>query len=135
MRAGGQQVILGESARREDADDLATQRTFAATRFLLFRILGLLADGDTMAGTDQPRQIAIHRMHRHTAHRNVVAIALAAFCQGDAKRGGADFGILEEHLVKVAHTVEQQGIRVRLFDLHILRDHRGWRLYFCSAWW
>ena len=49
---------------------------------------------------------------------------LAALCEHDAERAGGNFGIFEKQLVKIAHTIKQQRIRVRSFDLDILRHHR-----------
>ena len=134
MRARRQQIILGQGAGSQDPDHLATKRALATTLFLCRRVLDLLANGDAVTGADQTRQITVNRMYRHAAHRNVVAIALAALGQRNAKRRRADLRILEEHLVKIAHAIEQQRVGVRFFDPQILRDHRRRRLYFCRAW-
>ena len=128
-----QKIVFGQGAGGQDADDLAAQRSLAPALFLRFRVLDLLADGDPVPGGDQPREISVHGMHRHPAHRDVAAVTLAALCQGDAKRRRTGFCILEEHLVEIAHPVEKQRIRVRLFDREVLRDHRCRRLYFRGA--
>ena len=128
-----QKIIFGQGAGGQDANDLAAQRSLAPTLFLRFRVLYLLADGNAVPGSNQPREISVNRMNRHAAHRNVIAITLASFCQGDAKRCRTGFGIFEEHLVEIAHPVEKQRIRMRLFHREVLRDHRCRRLYFRSA--
>jgi hypothetical protein len=48
---------------------------------------------------------------------------LSALGQRDVERRRRLFGIVEEHLVEIAHPVEQQIIRMCAFDLQILRHH------------
>ena len=52
----------------------------------LGRVLDLLAHRDAMALRDQPLQIFVGGMHRHAAHRDVLAQMLAALGQRDAER-------------------------------------------------
>jgi hypothetical protein len=66
-------------------------------------------------------------MHRHAAHRNVLAFMLAAFRELDIERGGGAAGIGKEQLVEIAHAVEQQAIGMRALELEILRHRRGRR--------
>jgi hypothetical protein len=49
---------------------------------------------------------------------------LAALGQRDVQRLGRRDRIVEEHLVEIAHPVEQQRIRDARLDLQILRHHR-----------
>ena len=90
----------------------------------LGRILDLLADGDAEAEPDQLLQIVVGGMHRHAAHRDVLALMLAALGQHDAERPAGLLGVVEEQLVEIAHAVEQQRIRVRRLDLDELLHHR-----------
>ena len=46
-------------------------------------------------------------MNRHPAHRDIGTLMLAALSQRDVERGGRLFGIFEEHLVEIAHAIEQ----------------------------
>ena len=87
-------------------------------------IFHLLADGDPMAVTDQSLQITVGGMDRHAAHRDVFALVASAFGKRDAECGCRDFGIGEEHLVEIAHPVEQQIARIERLDLVILLHHR-----------
>jgi hypothetical protein len=63
-------------------------------------------------------------MHRHPAHRNILAAMLAALRQHDAKRAARHLGVVEEQLVEIAHPVEQQAIRIGGLDLDVLL-HQG----------
>ena len=49
---------------------------------------------------------------------------LAALGQRDVQRLGGGGGVVEEHLVEIAHPVEQQRIGMLRLDLQILRHHR-----------
>ena len=89
----------------------------------------LLADRHAKAFADQRQQIAFGSMDRHATHGDVLALMLAAFGQRDVQRFGSGHGIVEKHLVKIAHAVEQQRICVVRFKLKILRHH--WRYFFC----
>ena len=51
-------------------------------------------------------------------------VMLAALGEHDAERARGDFGVLEEHLVEVAHPVEQQAVRIGGLDLDVLLHHR-----------
>ena len=94
-------------------------------RFSRFRrVLDLLADGDADALRDQLLQVLVGGVDRHAAHRDVGALMLAALGQRDAERARGDLGVVEEHLVEIAHPVEQQAIRIGGLDLEILRHHR-----------
>ena len=48
----------------------------------------------------------------------------AALGQRDVQRRGGRHGVVEEHLVEIAHPVEQQRAGVLRLDLQILRHHR-----------
>ena len=48
----------------------------------------------------------------------------SALGQRNVQRLGCRDGVIEEHLVEVAHPVEQQRARVLRLDLQILRHHR-----------
>jgi hypothetical protein len=49
-------------------------------------------------------------MDRHAAHRDVLAEVLAALGQRDVERLGRRDRIVEEHLVEIAHPVEQERV-------------------------
>ena len=56
--------------------------------------------------------------------RFCLALMLAALGEHDAERLAGDLGILEEHLVEIAHPVEQERACVLRFNSEILRHHR-----------
>ena len=62
-------------------------------------------------------------MPGHTAHGHGVLRVPAATGQGDLQFTGRGDGIVEEKLVKVAHPIEQQRIRVVGLDAQILLEH------------
>jgi malate dehydrogenase (oxaloacetate-decarboxylating)(NADP+) len=67
-------------------------------------------------------------MDRHAAHRDVLALMLAALGQRDAERAAGDFRVLEEQLVEIAHAVEQQRIGIGRLDLDELLHGRPGKL-------
>src|SRR5581483_9221036 len=124
VRTGIEQALLGERARRDETDHVATHDRLRTAFTRLGGIFELLADGDTVALGDEALEIVVGRAHRYAAHRNVLALMLAALGQRDAKRARGDFRVLEEQLVEIAHAVEQEAVGVRRFDLEILRHYR-----------
>ncbi len=86
-------------------------------------VLDLLAHGHAMTQPDEPLQVIVGALDRHAAHGDVGSLVLAALGQHDAERPAGDLGVLEEELVEIAHSVEQEAVRVGRLDLHILRHH------------
>ena len=121
---GGKQRLLGQRAGGDQADDVAAHHRLGAALLGLGRVLDLLADGDAMAERDQLLQILVGGMDGHAAHGDVGAEMLAALGQRDAERARSDLGIGEEHLVEIAHAVEEQAIGIGRLDLQVLRHHR-----------
>jgi hypothetical protein len=78
-----------------------------------------------VAGPDQALQIPVCGMDGHAAHRDIFARMMTALGQCDVQGGRRGYRILEEHLIKIAHPVEQQTIRIGLLDFQILGHH--WR--------
>ncbi len=62
---------------------------------------------------------------RDAAHRYRVRLVFIAGGEGDFQNLGGCFRILVEHLVKVAHPEEQDGIRMVPFDALVLLHHGG----------
>ena len=73
---------------------------------------------------DQLLQILVGGVDRHAAHRDVGALVLAALGERDAEGARGDLGVVEEHLVEIAHPVEEQAIGIGGLDLEVLRHHR-----------
>ena len=92
---------------------------------LLPRFFHLLADGHLAALPDQLRQVRVAGVVRHPAHRDVRI--LVARGQGDVEKARCADGVLEEHLVEVAHAEEEDAVAETRLDLHVL-PHRGGQL-------
>ena len=102
-----EQAVFGERTGGDEADDAAFHHRFRAALLGFRRVFHLLADGDAEALANERQQVAFGRVHRHTAHRDVVAEMLAAFGQRDVERFGRRNRVVEEQLVEIAHPVEQ----------------------------
>ena len=105
-----EQRLLGQRAGRDHADDRAVDQRLGAARLArLGGAFGLLGDGDAVAALDQPREIGLGGMDRHAAHRDRLAVMLAARGQRDVEAGRGDLGVVEEQFEEVAHPVEEQA--------------------------
>jgi hypothetical protein len=112
---------------RDEADDRAIDQRLRPSRLArLRRALGLLGNRDAVPGLDQPRKIRLRRMDRDPAHRDRLALVLAALGERDVEARGCDLRILEEQLEEVAHPVEQQRVPRLILEAPVLGHHRGW---------
>ena len=114
----GEEIAVGERARRDDADDLALDRALARTD-----CADLLADRNRLAHTDEPGQIGVDRVHRHSGHGDRRAGAGAARGQGDVEELVGALRVVEEELVEVAHPVEEERLGMIGLDAQVLRHH------------
>ena len=124
MAAGLEQRFLGERPGGDEADDLAVDDGFGTALAGLGRVLHLLADRDAKALADELQEVAFGGVDRDAAHRDVLAEVLAALGERNVEGGGGGLGVGEEHLVEVAHPVEQQRVGVLRLVLEVLRHHR-----------
>ena len=108
----------------DEAHDVAPHHALGAALARFGRVLELLAHRDAMAERDQPVEIFVGAHDGNAAQRHVLAEIFSALGEHDAERARGDLGILEEHLVEIAHPVEQQAIRIGGLDLDILRHRR-----------
>ena len=67
-------------------------------------------------------------MVRDPGHRNGLTRRGAAFGQRDIEQLRGPFGIIIKQLIKVAHTIEQQDLRMLSLQLQILLHHGGVRV-------
>ena len=98
---------------------------------LLPRLLDLLADGHLASLADQLREVGVARVVRHAAHGDVRFLVPGG--QGDIEEAGGPDGVLEEHLVEVAHPEEDDAVAEPRLDLHVL-PHRGGQLEGHRLW-
>jgi len=124
VAAGFEEGILGQRAGGDEADDVAFDDGFGAAFLGFGWVFQLLGDGDAEALADQGEEVAFGGMDRDAAHGDGLALVLPSLGQGDVEGGGGGNGIIEEHLVEVAHPVEQKGAGVLGLDRQILRHHR-----------
>ncbi len=128
VSAGGQQEVvapfveqrlLGDGAGRDDAYHFAFHRSPGGGR-----VADLLADGHRFPELHQFRQVLVHRVDRHTGHRDGLAGRLAAGGQGDVEQFRGASGVVVEQLVEIPHPVEEQDVGVFRLDAQVLLHHR-----------
>ncbi len=118
-----QVVRVGQRAGRHHADHFALDQTLR-----LARILDLIADGDAKALLDQAGDVVVDGVKGHAAHRDPAAVAvLRSRGERELQRAGGDQGVLEEHLVEIAHAEKQNRIAILLLGVQILAHRRGRR--------
>ena len=106
-RAGFEQDVLGQRARRHQPNDRPLDQRLGAAGFSRFGgAFDLLGDGDTVTGTDQPREIALRGVDRDAAHRHRIAAIGTALGQRNVERRRRSAGVVEEEFEEVAHAVE-----------------------------
>ena len=105
--ASAEQGILGQCSGRDQADDRAVDQRLGPARLARRgRAFDLFGNRDPVPGADQPGEIALGGMDRHTAHRNGFAIGGAAPGQRNVERLGGGARVVEEEFEEIAHAVE-----------------------------
>ncbi len=64
-------------------------------------------------------------MSRHTGHGDRRAVGLPARGERNVEQARRPAGIVEEQLVEIPHSVEEQHVRVLRLDTQVLLDDRG----------
>ena len=64
-------------------------------------------------------------MDRHAAHRDRLAVGLAALGQSDVEACRGGLGVVEEQFEEIAHPVEQQGVAGLGLEPPVLLHHRS----------
>ena len=91
----------------------------------LFGVLHLVAEGDRAPGPDAAGHIGVHGANRHPRHWNaVILVDRIAGGHRDAQQFPRLKGILEKHLIEIAHPEEEQGIAALGLGFEILAEHR-----------
>ena len=119
-----QQRFLGQGAGGDQTDHIAGHDRFRPALLRLGGVLHLFGDGHAEPLADQRQQIALGRMHRHAAHGDRLAQMGAAFRQRDVQCARRRHRVVKEHLVEIAHAIEQQRAGIGLPDRKVLRHHR-----------
>ena len=101
---GLQQRVLHHRARRDDFRDVALHQPLCQ-----LRVLNLVRQGDLVAARQELRDILPNRTVGDAAQWRTRPAG-----QHDVHQRRGDFGVLEEHLVEVAHPEHQQRVRREL---------------------
>ena len=115
----GQQGTVGQGAGRDHPHHLAVDWALAAD------FAHLLANGHRLAQFEQARQIGFCRVVGHTGHDHRLPAGLPTLRQGDVEQTHRLFGVGKKQLVKIAHAVEHQRVRVLGLDGQVLLHHGG----------
>ena len=115
MPSGIQQRILSQGTWCDQPNNIAAHNGFIAALFRLCGAFHLFAHCNTKPLADQRQKIPLGGMMRHTAHRNINAVMLAAFCKRNIQRSRRSHSIIEKHLIEIAHPVKQQGVGISGF--------------------
>ena len=113
-------LCVEDEAGGDHADHLALHHPLGE-----FRILHLLADGHLEPFFDQLRDVPGCGMVRKTAKGDGVFFVLVSRRQRDLEDPGGRHGILEEHLIEVAHPEEDDAVGVALLHIHVLAHGRA----------
>ena len=124
VAAGVQQAVFGQGAGGDQTHDIAFDDGLVAALFGFGGALHLFADCDAEPFADEGQQIPFGGMNGNAAHGDVLVIVFAAFGQRDIQRFGRGHSIVKEHLVEIAHAIEQHRVWVCCLDFEILRHHR-----------
>lgn len=112
----------GCGAGRENAND------FAADEFLRARrIFHLLADGDFVPGANQTRDVIFGGVIGNATHGHGLALFAIARRESDLEFARGGDGVVEEKLIEIAETEEQQGVGMLALDGVILLHQRSGR--------
>jgi len=113
ISVGVEDAFIEVGAGAEDLGDGAFDELACAG------IFDLIADGDFMTGAGQAGDIGMGGMVGDAAHGSMAALG-----EGDVEDLSAEASVIEEHLVEVAESKEQEGIVGQLtFDASVLEHH------------
>lgn len=120
---GGQETFVEVGSRAQDLG------YFSLHEFAWSGVFDLFANSNLSSGPEEAGQVSVGGMERDAAHR-----CGAPFGECHVEQLSALQGVLEEHLVKVTESEQQQGISWQFsLDSPILRHH-GSHLGFGSHW-
>ena len=102
-----EQRFLGQRARGHHPDDRARDQRLRPAALLGLGGLSVCSAMATRCPALISRcEIADRGMHRHAAHRDLLAVMLAARGQRDVERRARDLRIVEEQFEEIAHAIE-----------------------------
>ena len=113
-------VFVGNRARRHHSHNVA-RNNFAR---LFRRVLKLFAYGNFFAALNELCNIVIRSMIRNAAHRRTVFKSAVSARESYPEQIRCSFGVVEEHLVKVAQPVEENAVFVFFLYRKVMFHHR-----------
>ncbi len=120
----GDQEIVSFALQPLLADDRPRGERFhhlsANDPLRFFWVFNLLADRDPVATVDQAFEVFGRGFHGYSGQRHIGGTAVVARCERQPQFARRQLGVLEEHLVEVAHAEKQNRIRMPRFDFAIL---------------
>ena len=112
----GHPAFLEEGARGQRLHDFAAHQTLG-----FLGILDLLTNRDAVPVAHQLPEIFRGRLHRNACERDPVSPG----CERDAQHPRGELGVVEEHLVEIAHPEKENRVAMARFDLPVLDQQRG----------
>lgn len=113
-----EEFILHDHSRGDHADHFPFNQAFGG-----FGILHLITDGHLEPVFDQAGDVALGCPVGDPAHGHGGIVVFVPGSKGNLQHPGGHLGILEKHLVKITHAVEQQGIGIPLLNGEVLLHH------------
>jgi hypothetical protein len=117
---GREERRVGEGAGSDHARDLAIDRALRGRR-----IAHLLADCDRFAQLHQLGEVLLEGVERNARHADRRTRRLAPRGERDVEQLRRALRVGVEHLVEVAHAVEQQHVGIPRLQREVLLHHRG----------
>ena len=121
---GIKEIVFRHRAGADKARHAAFHHCLVSACLRVGRAFELFADGDAKPLADKGLKVTVSGVVRHAAHRDSLTAMHSALGERDIQGFGRGNGVVEEHLVEIAHAIEQQGPRMFGLDLVILGHHR-----------
>ena len=122
-----QYIIIDSDTRRHQLRDATLHQLLSQ-----LRVLQLVADGHTLTRAHQFRQISIQRMMRETGQFDRLGRTVRTLGQRDSQDFGSHHRILQKRLIKIAHTEQQDRIRMHRLEFQVLLHQRRFH-YICHV--
>ena len=118
----GHQFAVCHGAGGHHAGDFAVYRALVR-RSSGGHIAHLFGHSHSLTQLDEPREITLHRVHRHTGHHHRLTRTLAALCERDVQQPVGLARVVEKQLVKIAHAIENECVWEVCLDAQVLLHH------------
>jgi hypothetical protein len=116
-----QEICFGDRSRGVGADDFTTDEALGGGG-----IFDLLSHRDPEAGVEELTDIASECVVWDPAHGSFNVFVVASLGQDDSENRRSGLGILEEQLVKITHSIQQESGARLLLEVQVLPKHGGY---------